>query len=361
MTGLHHVRAAASDSPEAGEWDAYLAGCPRGQFQQASGWATLKRRDGWSCARVFVGLGTPYTGGFQLLWKPSRFGRIGYVSKGPVLAEESADTVDRGLQQLCGTGAALGLRALIVQPPDDSQIPNSAFDEHAFSSFAVPGVIGATAIVDLRAGPEAILKHMRKSARQQWRQAGRRGVTLRWGSREDASLFFRLMSTTCRRQNTAPNPSRAELVDALWDGFPGKIHLAFAEYEGRSVAGVLMITLGTRITFWKKGWDSEDPRLFANCFLMTECLLWATGQRYETADFAGMSMDVATARLAGAELSEEQEHSRDLFHLRLGATPRLLPPARLLVLSPALRSLVDLGLGYEPIRSSLFHRIGLGA
>src|SRR5689334_11430067 len=90
--------AKGSHGLEDADWDTFLQRSPLGQFQQSSIWAQAKASEGWSPVRILLTVGQNLVGGFQLLWKRSRLGRIGYVSKGPVvtpghpgLAEFAAD------------------------------------------------------------------------------------------------------------------------------------------------------------------------------------------------------------------------------------------------------------------------------
>ncbi len=222
-----------------------------------------------------------------------------------------------------------------------------------FSSEPIGSVVRSTGVISLDGGADGVLGRMSRTARQDWRTAHRQGLSLRWGARADLGVFFGLMRESCRRQHTTPNPGRGELLEALWEAFPGRIGLAFAEHEGRTRAGLLMIRQGSTIVFWKKGWDAESPRLFANTYLMVECLTWAAAQGLEEADMLSLAPDTAAAILAGVPLSEQQRRSRDMFNLRLGARPRLLPPAHLLIVNPLLRRAGNVALGWPRLRRAL--------
>ena len=339
-------------------WDAFLTSSPRGQFQQMSGWARVKALDGWSMAREYMEPTDPFPGGFQLLWKRAGPARIGYVSKGPVLADESAPAVDSAIRRISFTAGRLALSALIVQPPDDSTISVQQLRRHGYFPEPMASVIGTTGIVDLNGGREAVAGRMSRSVRKDWRSAARGGVSLRWGSQDELPRFFQLMEGSCRRQGTRPNPSRPELLAALWTAFPERVLLAFAEREGRARAGLLLIRQGRTIVFWKKGWDSETPSFSVNKFLMAECLAWAAESGYAAADVVSMSPDVAAAFVSGSGLDERQEKSRDVFNLRFGARPKPLPPAQLLVVNPATRLIVYAALRRPQLRRLLERSIG---
>jgi hypothetical protein len=98
--------------------------------------------------------------------------------------------------------------------------------------------------------------------------------------------------------------------------------------------------------------------LFASQFVMTECLLWASANGYAAADVVSMSPEIAAKVLANEELSEEQARSRDVFHLRLGARPKLLPPAHVLVVNRVLRPMVYSGLRWRRLRLAIEQRVG---
>ena len=339
-------------------WDSWLEHEPLGQFQQTSRWAQFKAGEGWQAERVWLGQKSSPNGGLQLIWKSTRVGRVGYVPKGPVVPGEDPAAVAELFRLLKERARSIGLRALILQPPDQSGITPEFLGAHQFDRRPMPSVIRATATIDLRGGRISWESRMHSKTRQQARAAAKRGVTVRSGDRADLALFFSLMAESCRRQNTQPNPSRVAALEALWDAFSAHIKLGFACVEGEPVAGLLMIGHGDRLTFWKKGWNSRGAQLYANCLLMVEAMQWATDWGYTTVDFAGVDPMIAATLLAGEPLSETQQKSRDMFNLRLGAQPQLLPPAQLLVLNPALRQLHRLATTVPWLEKKLMRKLG---
>jgi hypothetical protein len=302
--------------------------------------------------------GSPW--GAQVLWKKTRLGRMGYVSKGPVLSEESPAAIKTAIGHIRQAAQQLGLRALILQPPDDSAIAPQDLVHHGFSPLPVPGVISATAIVDLGIGRDSLEARMNRRTRQEARQAVKRGVTVRWGTRADLPRFFNLMLGSCRRQNTSPNPGRVEILEAIWDSFPSRIQIAFAQVQAEDVAGLFVIGFGRRCTFWKKGWNSHESAAHANCLLNVEVLRWAAENDCHFADFGALDREMAESLLAGRPLTTAQQQSRHTFNLRLGARPKLLPPAQLLVLNPMLRTMVNACSRCRPLGRWLFRSVGRG-
>lgn len=331
---------ARPDSPPESRWDSFVETCPRGQFQQTSGWARTKAIERWQAFRVTIpDRDGALAGGVQVLWRQTRFGRVGYASKGPVLQVEDAPSIDEVLRRMSAQARAARLRAIILQPPDYSRITAEDLGRNGFASGIIPSVIRATGVIDVLGGREVFHRGMNRQVRREARVARERGVTLRLGDRSDLGRFFELMRESSRRQGSAPNPARVEALEALWDAFAPHMLLGLAEHEQQVVSALLMIGHGSRLTFWKKGWDARATRLYANALLNVEALGWACDRGYREVDFVGLDPDIANTLLAGQPLTEAQQKTRHLFNLRLGARPVRLPPARLLVLHPVLRAL----------------------
>lgn len=341
-------------------WDRFLEGSQLGQFQQSARWARVKAREGWSVERLFLDGDGPEQGGVQLLWRVSRLGRIGYVSKGPVVPGDEPERIAAVLDRLECRLRELRLRAIILQPPDESGISARQLICRGYSAMPIPSVITATAEIDVSGGREVVLAQMARKTRREARHAAEKGASVRLGGREDLRLFFELMLGSCRRQNVVPNPSRLDLVEALWDEFQPTVRVGFACAEGHTVAAVLLLGHGSRLFVWKKGWNSAVPRLGVNTYLNFEALNWASEWGYRTVDFVAMDPAIADTMLAGRELSQEQQRSRDMFHIRLGAKPRRLPPARLFIVNPILRRLFRWAGKWPALEAAILARTGMG-
>jgi hypothetical protein len=319
-------------------WDDFLRSCIRGQFQQSSLWAQAKQIEGWKNLRVILEQGGRIDGGFQVLWRPTRIGRVGYVSKGPVLSFEEPEQLQFTLDLLLWVVRSHQLMALIVQPPDETQLLGLSLAKRGFVQDHLMDVISSTCMVDLTGsgdGWEAI----GRSKKLQIRQAIRRGVTIREGGDADIPKFFSLMSQTCARQRVRPHPSSVEALRDLVQAFkPGRdVRLSFADCQGETIACQLDLKFGRRATTWKKGWDGSHPNLHPNALLAYEALRWAKSLGCECLDFAGMHRSLAESLLTQQPLTKAQNMERDMFNLGFGAKPRLLPSAVVYWRNPLLR------------------------
>jgi lipid II:glycine glycyltransferase (peptidoglycan interpeptide bridge formation enzyme) len=278
-------------------------------------------------------------GGFQILWRRTRLGPIGYIYKGPVLDSETPEAIQSAVEMVKSTTVGAGLRALVLQAPDSSGINGQMLAEHGFLTNHVLDIIRATLLVDLTRGMDAISSHIRRSTWAEIRKAQRRGITIREGGEQDIPSFFRLMLATCQRQHTHPAPASAEALLAVWCAFhsQNKARLTLAEFEGEPVAGGFCICFGSRVTFWKKGWSGTHRERHPHQLLQHEAVEWACKSGYQFFDFAALRQDIAVTLLKGEELSEDQRKARDFINLSHGDRPVLLPEDRIFVPNHLLR------------------------
>ena len=321
---------------EDSNWDDFLEATPLGHFQQSSLWARAKDIDGWRPLRTILTLDGQIAGGFQILTRHTRFGLIGYVSKGPVLIKEEDGLLDFMMELVVSAVKANQLKALILQPPDPSTIDDLILTRHRFLPNHLVNVVSATLLTDLSCGMDQIERRMRKNTLVEVRQACRRGIKVRQGGELDVGTFFRLMRITCERQQTKPAPATESALLAVWEAFNrrGCVHLFLAEYEGAAVAGTFCLCFGDRVTIWKKGWSGQHRERHPNQLLLFKTIEWAQQHGYKLFDFAGLNPEIAAALLRGETLSEIQRKSRDFVHLSYGNLPMLLPESQIYINNP---------------------------
>lgn len=328
-----------SDGVEDQGWDEFLQSIPLGQFQQAGVWSRYKTIDGWHPLRGVLVRDGVVTGGFQLLWRRSRWGRIGYVSKGPVLRDETPELSELAAGLLRHAAEKLKLTAVIAQPPDRSQLMSAALSRNQFVTNHVRGVIRATLVVDLSEGIQGVERGFSKSTRTEIRQARRRGVVVREGGAGDISSLFNMIQRTCQRQGVQPHPASERELAALWRAFHavGAARLTIAQCSGQDVAGQLCLVFGDRISIWKNGWTGEHSGSHPNRLLTFEALQWACSRGCKSWDWVALEPAVAAARLASLPLTEEQKQGQHFFRLCFGGAPMLLPESQIWIRHPVLR------------------------
>jgi lipid II:glycine glycyltransferase (peptidoglycan interpeptide bridge formation enzyme) len=341
-------------------WDEFLQNCPFGQYQQSSRWAKVKAVDGWEPIRIVFSLDRQVVGGFQMLVRRGRMGKIGYISKGPALALEDYAWANFAIEALFSTVRQHGLQAVLLQPPDRSKLYERWLParQPLLANHLTP-VIESTLLVDLSEGMEAIRRRMRKRTRLEIRQAEERGIRIREGGERDIGTFFRLMAATCERQRTRPNPASERALLEVWRGFHGQgcARLMFSEFQGKPVAGLFSLGFGDTATCWKRGWSGDHRDLHPNQPLTLDAIEWAHRMEYKFFDFCSLRPDIAAAMLQGQPLSEDQRKSRDYVNLNYGNLPVILPESRVYFRNPLARAVYRIAIKIPPLRDRL-RRLG---
>jgi lipid II:glycine glycyltransferase (peptidoglycan interpeptide bridge formation enzyme) len=341
MIAGREISAKVSTTVEDAEWDTFLQSTPLGHFQQSSLWAQAKLGEGWKPIRFILNVDGLIAGGFQILTRQSRLGKIGYVSKGPVITCEEPAFLEFLFEQLVTITKRNQLRALIVQPPDEREWNGAVLARYHFVPNHLVSVVSATLLVDLSGGMPDIEKRMRKNRLTEVRQARRRGITIREGDEKDVGVFFSLMASTCQRQRTQPVPSTEASLRAFWRAFypKGRLRLSLAECEGEPVSGMLCFQFGQRVTVWKKGWSGKYSDRYPNSLITFEAIEWAHLAGGALFDFAAMSPEIAKGMISGSSTKEQWKSSPDWFHLGFGNLPKLLPESRIYISNPLARFL----------------------
>jgi len=328
-----------SSSTDSG-WDAFLRHSPYGHFEQCSGWAAAKAVEGWKCSRIELLEKGRLAGCFQILHRNQGRFPIGYISKGPIIDPENPAVAEFAIESIKSEAQQLKICALLVQPPQQGQSVSPALMRHGFLPNHLHHMIEATLLVDTSCDHTDLLQRLRRTTRQSIRQSEGHGTLVREGSERDLPVFFELMTATCRRQkNVKPNPASLASLQAIWQSLykTGNLRLTIAEIGGNPVSGLLSVVFGDRVTFWKKGWNSEYGDRHPNELLFYESLEWSRKHGYKICDFAAVAPDLARTLLQRKPLTEKQKGSRDLFNLGFGGYPVLLPASCVWLPNPILR------------------------
>ncbi len=348
-------------------WDDFLAHTPHGHVQQSSVWARSKQVEGWRPVRILLrnagAMPREISGGFQILARQSRFGRIGYIAKGPALAGNEPALVEACFDNLLLTVKAEGIRALIVQPPDETDLKPNVFPRYGFLPNRLKTVISATLLIDVGCPMADILARMRRTTLLELKRARKRGVTIREGTEQDLGTFFSLMLETCKRQESSPSPASEAALRQVWEAFrpQNRLRLTLAEFGGQPIAGAICLLFGNRVSFWKKGWSGAHRDKHPNQMVMFDAIEWSQKNGFKLFDCLGMTRGTAESLLAGKELTEEQKHERDFFLLGYGGRPVLLPESWIYIPNQLARFAYKTAFTYpcfRPLTQRLIRTIG---
>jgi CelD/BcsL family acetyltransferase involved in cellulose biosynthesis len=144
--------------------------------------------------------------------------------------------------------------------------------------------------LDLRSGPETLLKGFHDSIRRGIRQAEKRGVTARISqSKEDLERFYELNVATRKKLGVLPQP-RA-FFEAIYDHMISKNmgFLVMAEWETQAIAGALFITYKDNIHYKSNASNEKYLDKRPNNLLIWEAIRYACANGYNNFDFGRCS------------------------------------------------------------------------
>lgn len=265
-------------------------------FLQTPAWATVKNEwrgesIGWLANGTIVGAGLVL---YRQMPRLKRF--LAYLPEGPLIewhSEHLGDWIGPMTAHLKKQGA-FGIR---MGPPvvsrrwHASTVKQAIADEHLQSLDAVPADVSDDAAAGIRgrleglgwkeipadggfsAGQpkynfwvplagrteEQVLAGMNQLWRRNIKKAGKLGVEVTPGERNDLADFHRIYVETAERDHFTPRPLSyfERMYDALTAEDPGRFRLYLAHHEGDLVAATTMVTVGTH------AWYSYGASTFA--------------------------------------------------------------------------------------------------
>lgn len=262
---------------DSSEWDAALRYCG-GHLLQSWRWGAFKQKFGWDVERIAVpGPGAAALA--QVLFRTRAGVSIGYIPRGPAWPDDDlgafADLWSR-IDEI-----ARRRRALTIIVELDQSLP-----EHESKDVRlVPGPepIQPTRTVKIELlDDQALIDQMHPKTRYNVRLAKRRGVTTRIAGQLDSSIgqFYEMLRDTASRNDFAVHTP--DYYREFLRVFGDDACLAFAEIEGKSVAGAVAAVFGNE-AIYMYGASSTQERAHGAAFLLQhELMRWARsrGARY---------------------------------------------------------------------------------
>lgn len=323
-------------------WEEFLARLSGAHYTQSALWARIKAPGGWHAVRVVVHDAGRIVAGAQLLIRPLPLvGALGYVPKGPALAERSPRLVALTLAALHRVARAHGVRYLAVQPGRDGQPVAQQLQAQGFQPQPGLGTCTATLLVDLAPEPEAILARMKKRTRLNIRRSERCGVVVREGDAGELDAFYRLLVAAGARKGF-PVYARAYYQE-LWQALApqGRIRLFLAERAGEVLSAQLAIPFGDTLYSHVSAWSGEQGDAKPNEALEWGAMLWAKRHGYRYYDFEGIDPPTAEALARGEAPPAPPDEAADAmvtrYKLGFGGQVTLLPAVYDYVYNPLLR------------------------
>ncbi len=239
------------------------------------------------------------------------------------LTTTDADGCITGFLPLCSVNSPLTGRRLVSLPFSD-QCPLLAVDEASANELIEQAVQLArqrkVKYLELRAGvheqltqrpdltesnlyvnwsiplserSEDAWSRLRKPVQQQIKKSQKNGVQIRVAQRrEDMSLYYNLHLRTRGKKHGMPVQSQNYFF-ALWDTFAasGTLRLLLAEYEGMTIAGIILFASGTTLHYAYGASDENHLKLAPNNLLFWDAITWGSEHGYKVFDLGRTARD----------------------------------------------------------------------
>lgn len=276
------------------EWDAFVAGHPRGSLLQTTDWARLKSRFGWSSQRVWMRRDGQLVGGAQVLFRSVAMGivKLGYVPHGPLVDWQDGEQIDVLFNHIDQAAYRRGAGMLKIEPRIwQDEMPQDEWDALYRRHGCVPSPDTIqpprTIIIDLRPSEEEILAAMKQKTRYNIRLAEKKGVTVRQGTAEDLTAFNRLMLATGQRDRFGIH--QPDYYRAAYDLFaPDRAALWLAEFEGRPLAGVMVFAAGESAAYLYGASSDEERQRMPAYAAQWAAIRWAKARGCTRYDLWGI-------------------------------------------------------------------------
>lgn len=254
-------------------WDAFVRETPESGFMQSAGWSAFKRLEGFTTPRYGLFAEGELRGGASLLdYQVAGADGFTICPEGPVLPWQDNGSARAGLRLIAAAAEArsaksggLGLR---IEPrvglPKPALLRNwtrSPVDLNPAHSL----------VLDLTLSDDDLLAQMHPKGRYNIRLSERHGVRVtRSREMRDVRRFFSLFVDTANRNGFFAEPY-SFFLNLGATLFPARMaEIYFGEWQGETLAAVLIITFGRRATYLYGGSSAQHRNV-----MPTYALHWA--------------------------------------------------------------------------------------
>jgi lipid II:glycine glycyltransferase (peptidoglycan interpeptide bridge formation enzyme) len=264
-------------------WDAAVRSCG-GHLLQSWRWGTFKQQFGWDVERIAV----ESAGGAvlaQVLFRKRAGLSIGYIPRGPVWPTWDPSAVEVLWTRIDEVARQRRALTVIVEP--DLVLPEAPAAAVRLVPGPEPIQPARTVKVELL-DDQSLIDQMHPKTRYNVRLAKRRGVITRLGEPSDASIgrFYEMLRDTALRNDFVVHAPR--YYRDFLGLFADDACLAFAEVDGKPVAGAVAVVFGDE-GIYMYGASSSRERAHGAAFLLQhEMMRWARSRGARRYDLWGI-------------------------------------------------------------------------
>lgn len=280
----------------------FIKAHPKGHSMQLWEWGDIKGRTGWQPWRLIleekgniIAAATILERKLPLIGTP-----IFYCPRGPVVDmhdEEKFDAVLTAIKALAKKRGAILLKIDPDIPASDNKLEQYLFSRNFNRLDAGKNFEGVQPRfvfrLDITPDEETLLANMHQKTRYNIRVAGKKGVVIRIGTRQELPKFYEVLKETTERDNFLVRAYSyfEDLYDTLVPAGFGQLFVA--EYEGEIVAGTFAFITGDKAWYIYGASSNAHRNVMPNYLIQWEMIRWAKSKGCALYDFRGVSGDLS--------------------------------------------------------------------
>jgi len=282
------------------EFEAFVAGHPKGHFLQSHSWAPVKGSWKWQAVAVRDNQGK-ICGALSVLIRklPVLPYTFMYSARGPVCDINDRETISRLEKGAAALAKKHKAYAFTLDPDVLSSevgftecMKSLGFDHKPGSKDfdgIQPNYVFRLNVRDKT--EEEIMAAFHSKTRYNLRLSERKGVSVRLCGKEMLGDFTRIMLETGNRDGfiTRPQSYFETMMDALGENC--RLYMAFL--EDKPIAGTLAIRYGNKVWYLYGASSNEHRNVMPNYLLQWRMIQWAIETKCDIYDFRGVSGDIS--------------------------------------------------------------------
>lgn len=148
-----------------------------------------------------------------------------------------------------------------------------------------------TLTIDLTKSEKDILAQMKQKGRYNIKLAAKKGVTIHKTNLNHLSEFYKILLETTDRDKFSPH--NEEYYQTMLETLPKNTHLYIAQYQGQTLAGLIMTTHKDTATYYYGASSNKNRNLMAPYLLQWQAIKDAKAAGYKVYDFLGIAPPAA--------------------------------------------------------------------